>query len=88
MQILYERSFYKDIEKITDKSIQFKLLDFIELLKKKNNISDIGSIKKMSGYSDYFRIRIGNYRLGLKYYDNIITLIRFMHRKEIYKYFP
>jgi mRNA interferase RelE/StbE len=88
MQILYEKSFYKDIAKISDKQLQIKLLELIELLKVKNSISDSIGIKKMSGYSDYYRIRIGDYRLGIKYRNNIITFIRLLHRKEIYKYFP
>jgi len=36
----------------------------------------------------YFRIRIGEYRLGLKEERGMLILLRFMHRKEIYKYFP
>jgi mRNA interferase RelE/StbE len=88
MQILYEKSFYKDIAKFTDKSINIKLLKLIESLKIIENISEINSLKKMSGYTNYYRIRIGDYRLGIKYDDNKITLIRFLHRREIYKYFP
>jgi mRNA interferase RelE/StbE len=78
----------KDIAKITDKTINKKLIELIESIKNKNNISELNSIKKIIGYSDYYRIRISDYRLGLKYKDNIITFVRFLHRKEIYKNFP
>jgi mRNA interferase RelE/StbE len=88
MQILYEKSFYKDIAKFTDKSINYKLLKLIESLKSINNVSEINSLRKMSGYANYYRIRIGDYRLGIKFDNNKITLIRFLHRREIYKYFP
>lgn len=88
MQILYEKSFYKDIAKLTDKSINKKLLEIIQLLKKQNDIHRLNSIKKMSGYTNYYRIRIGDFRLGFKYDNGTITLIRLLHRKEIYKYFP
>ena len=43
---------------------------------------------KLSGYTDYYRIRIGEYRIGLKYSNKTITLVRFLHRKDIYKFFP
>ena len=88
MKILYEKSFYKDIAKIADKSLNVKLLELIETIKRKNNLSEITSIMKMSGYSNYYRIRIKDFRLGIKCSDNTITLIRFMHRKEIYRFFP
>jgi mRNA interferase RelE/StbE len=42
----------------------------------------------MKAKGNYYRIRIGNYRLGLRYDSNSVTLLRFMHRKDIYTYFP
>lgn len=89
MRVLYEKSFYKDIGLITDKSLKNKLLLIIEGITSAKSLSDVGAVKKMSGYSEYYRIRIGDFRLGIKYQEgNVITLIRFLHRKEIYKYFP
>ena len=42
----------------------------------------------MKGYRDYFKIRFGNYRVGLKKEGDNIIVKRVLHRKEIYKYFP
>ena len=42
----------------------------------------------MSGKGNYYRIRVGNYRLGIKLSEQTIILLRFMNRKDIYKYFP
>lgn len=42
----------------------------------------------MKAKGSYYRIRIGNYRLGLKQEQDTLTLLRFMHRKDIYTYFP
>ncbi|MBP1468695.1 type II toxin-antitoxin system RelE/ParE family toxin [Candidatus Chloroploca sp. M-50] len=36
----------------------------------------------------YYRIRIGDYRLGLFVEDDTITVVRFLHRRDIYRYFP
>ncbi len=88
MKILYERTFYKDLSKLSDNNINNRIIALIELLKKSEDISKLPSIKKITGYSDYYRIRIGDYRLGIKYNNNQITLIRFLHRKEIYRTFP
>lgn len=88
MHILYEKSFYKDIAKIKDNDLKVKLIELITSLKIADNLSEVKSIKKMSGYTSYYRIRVNDFRLGLKFSGGVITLIRFIHRKDIYKYFP
>lgn len=44
----------------------------------------------MTGYKDKYRIRIGDYRIGLTIdiKEKIITLNRIAHRKDIYNIFP
>jgi mRNA interferase RelE/StbE len=51
-------------------------------------LSDLRNIKKMMAKGNYYRMRFGNYRLGFKVETNTIILLRFMHRKDIYSYFP
>ena len=53
-----------------------------------DNIKAIKNIKKLKGHHDFYRIRIGDYRIGLESKNKTIELIRFLHRKDIYKYFP
>lgn len=42
----------------------------------------------MEGYKDYYPIRIGSYRIGVKIIKNTVIFSAFMHRKYIYKRFP
>ena len=42
----------------------------------------------MKGYKDYFKIRFGDYRVGMKKENNIIIVETVKHRREIYKFFP
>lgn len=39
-------------------------------------------------FERYYRIRVGDYRLGLALEGDTVILVRFLHRKEIYRYFP
>lgn len=64
------------------------ILELIKKIKEINSLTDLKGVKKIEGYSDYFRIKIGDYRLGIKLVQNRIELIRFLHRKEIYRRFP
>lgn len=44
--------------------------------------------EKLKGYQTYYRIRFGNYRVGVGYEEDVLTFQRVLHRKEIYRYFP
>lgn len=65
-----QKSFEKDISKVTDKKLAIKHYDLIEFLVKCEAITEIPHLKKMSGGNNFYRIRIGNYRSGLKAIDN------------------
>ena len=45
-------------------------------------------IKKCKGSKVYYRIRLGQYRIGLKYIHPDVLLICCLIRGEIYKTFP
>lgn len=88
MHIEYRESFKKDILKIKEKFAKQKLKEKIFSIEKAKELTDITDLKKLSSHKKYFRIRIGNYRIGIKFENEIIILIRFLHRKDMYKYFP
>lgn len=49
-------------------------------------ITDI--FDKLRGYRSFYKIRFGNYRVGVRFEENTLTFERVLHRKEIYRYFP
>ena len=51
-------------------------------------MADIPNLKKLKGFEDAYRIRISDYRIGLFIIDNTTVFARFLHRKDIYKFFP
>jgi len=82
------KSFEKDALKISDRKIANLLSKAIEKLEACESLSKIPHIKKMAVKGNYYRLRIAGYRLGFRLDDKTITLLRFMNRKDIYKYFP
>ena len=89
MKILVDKSFVKDVDKITDKKLLRNLSKLIIELETAKSLTEFPNVKKITGYNSFFRIRIGNYRLGLEEISGKgICLTRFLHRKDIYKYFP
>ena len=88
MQLLFDSSFLKDLERIKDKKIKKKILLFIELVKKSESLTAIPNIRKLSGYKNFYRYKISPYRIGFQKKGSTIILIIIKHRKDIYKRFP
>lgn len=88
MNILVNKTFLKELTKIPKKErLKVEKLVF-EDVENFSNLTQIQNIGKLKGYSNYFKIRIGDYRIGLKYIDNTLIFERILHRKDIYKVFP
>lgn len=89
MIVEFDKSFNKSIIRLKDKSIAQKIEKLIETLESVDSISKAPNSKKLAGFLAYYRIRIGDFRVGIeKINDNTIRLITVAHRKEIYKIFP
>ena len=51
-------------------------------------LDQVAGLKKLRGYSNAYRIRVGDYRVGFFSDGQKITFARVLHRKEIYRFFP
>jgi mRNA interferase RelE/StbE len=67
MNIEVRKSFEKDIEKITDKKTAIQINEILENLENCISLTQIHNLKKMKTKGNYYRIRVDNYRLGLRY---------------------
>lgn len=67
MKVVFDRSFYKSLDKLKDASVK----------------------KKLTGYKTFYRIRIGDYRIGIELEKtDTLRFIVIAHRKDIYTIFP
>ena len=89
MELLYAKRFSKDVDELRKKGKTRKvLLGVIEKIRKAGSLADLKDARKIEGYQNYYRIKVGEYRLGIKVIKNTVELIRFLHRKDIYRRFP
>ncbi|GMQ25376.1 type II toxin-antitoxin system RelE/ParE family toxin [Algoriphagus sp. oki45] len=88
MKILVDKTFQKDWKKIKDKDLNQKLIELLEKAQKASQLSELPQIKKLAGSNHFFRIRLGDFRIGLELDGEILIFVRILHRKEIYRYFP
>lgn len=87
MKIEIRRSAYKDLDNIPKNAAPAIEAVILAIVSAKS-ISDIKNIKKLKGHKTAYRIRVGHYRIGITCDGDLVTVIRILTRKEIYRYFP
>ncbi|MBE9007994.1 type II toxin-antitoxin system RelE/ParE family toxin [Fortiea sp. LEGE XX443] len=88
MKVEFRKSFEKDLGKIQDEDLLLRIKTVIEQVETAESLSEISNLKKLKADGNYYRIRVGDYRIGFAEDENMITFVRVLHRKEIYRYFP
>jgi mRNA interferase RelE/StbE len=88
VRIQFRASFAKDIRSIKNKELLDRIKETIEQVEKARGPQDITNLKKLMGGSNYYRLRVGEYRIGLTIESDTVTFVRCLNRKEIYRYFP
>lgn len=78
-QIVYEEEALGELEKL-EPSITRRITSKIDKMSENPVSCDI---KKLKG-SDYYRLRVGDYRVIFIFEDSIIKIFKVGHRKHIY----
>jgi mRNA interferase RelE/StbE len=88
LQIIYQKKFLKDLAKLpAGKRKEIEKFVF-ELLPSATSLSSLNKFEQMTGYPSFFKARFGDYRIGASYNGKSLELIRVLHRREIYRFFP
>lgn len=88
MKVAFRESFLRDLRAIKDQNALRRIRKVIDNVEQADKPADISNLKKLKGQGRYYRIRIGEHRVGLKIEADTVTFVRVLNRKEIYRYFP
>jgi len=88
VKVSFEASFARDLKRLKDKELLERVKQIVEEVKAAAGLSDIKNLSKMRGYATFYRIRLGDYRIGIEAFENEVIFVRILHRKDIYRYFP
>jgi mRNA interferase RelE/StbE len=88
MKVEYLSKFLKDLDKIKSKKTKTAIHEIIIEVKSADSLKEINNLKKLTGYKYAYRIRSGQYRIGIFIEKEIVQFARIVHRKVIYKLFP
>ena len=70
MIVLFERSFFKSLDKLDDNLLKARIKTLIDSMEKADAIVELTQIKAMKGYTGFYRIRLGDYRVGFEITEN------------------
>jgi mRNA interferase RelE/StbE len=88
-RVEYTKRFLKELASLP-KAVQQRaeMIVFQEL--NSTNPFELGYLEKMTGYPDKYKIRVGDYRIGITMDKQTQAIIcqRIVHRKDIYRVFP
>ena len=87
MTIEITKRFEKEASKL-NKALQHKLADLLDDLEQAKAIDQVNNLKKLVGFDNAYRIRIGDYRVGLLVEGDTVIVSRVLHRRDMYRYFP
>ncbi len=88
MEVIYKSSFSKTLLRVP-KQTQNQVREVIEKLLHAENLATSGvDYKKLQGFKTFYRIRVGDYRIGLEYLHPTIIVMTIFSRSAIYKKFP
>ena len=89
MEVQYRQLFLKDLKNLKNQPIYTQIFDLaFSNLPKIETLREINNVKAMKGHANRYRIRIGDYRIGIEVKGDMIEMIRVLHRREFYRYFP
>ena len=88
MQVEFLSKFNRDLDRIHHQSVRKAIIKVIDEVKIARTLNEVSNIKKLKGFRSAFRIRLGEYRIGVFIEGQTVEFARILHRKEIYRYFP
>jgi len=89
MKVAYRKLFLKDLYRLRNTDVYDRIKELIfETLPDSEALSEVSGLKSLRQSKNVFRIRLGEYRIGLKKEGDLIEVVRVLHRKDFYRYFP
>ena len=88
MKTEFLKQFIRDTGKLTSQNVRDEVIRAIQNVEDSGSTKDIRGLKRLSGYKNAYRIKIGEFRIGVFIEKGNVEFARVIHRKDIYKVFP
>jgi len=65
MEVIFLKKFSRDLDKINKSKDRKSIAEVIQSVKDVQKFEELTGVKKLTGFDDAYRIRSGNYRIGV-----------------------
>ncbi len=87
MEVVFLRSFIQDFKAIGEPAVRRKVERSLKQLQSAGTFHGIANLKKLEGFKNAFRIRVGDHRIGFFLVNGKIELAPIGNRRDIYRSF-
>jgi mRNA interferase RelE/StbE len=88
LKVEFKSSFARDLRKLRNDDVRRKVQQVIELVEQSPTLDAVPGVKKLQSSGEYYLLRMGDYRIGITFSGDTVSFVRFLHRRDIYRYFP
>jgi mRNA interferase RelE/StbE len=88
LKVRFRVSFAKDLRTLKDKGLVGRIRAQIGSVETAETLAEVVGLKKLRGGGEYYRIRVGDYRVGLVAEENVVVFVRVLHHRGVYRYSP
>ena len=84
MKVIFKGSFLKAVSKLSGKRLKMRIARTIEDSENAPSVNELKNFSKLKIFDDYYRIRMGQYRIGVKLENHTLVFVAM----DIYRIFP
>lgn len=88
MEVEFTSSFTRDLRRLRNAGLRARVERIIEEMERAPEIAAVAGVARLKGVGQHYRIRVGEYRIGLSMEGDTAVVTRFLHRRDIYRHFP
>ena len=88
MKGTFRQSCARDLKKMKDQAVLDRIRRAIEQVEGASTRQEVHDLKKISGAGNFYRIRVGDYRLGVVVEGGQVEFVRCLPRRDLYRFFP
>jgi mRNA interferase RelE/StbE len=86
VNVRFKTPFLRDVKRLPSAVLRKRLAEVIERVEAAQTLHDLPHVKKLRTAGNY-RIRLGDYRIGVFLEGHTLYLARLLHRREFYRHF-
>jgi mRNA-degrading endonuclease RelE of RelBE toxin-antitoxin system len=80
LEVQYRQLFLRDLKKLKKQSVYQQIVELaFEILPNTEDLRSLSNVKALKGYPNQYRIRIGDYRVGIEVNRGKVEMMRVLH---------